>query len=406
MLNSGTRGDDVEPLSDHRFDGSQHGPPNGAGQGKILAHHFAGMSEGSNRNHRRDVIVIRGVIDRCGSSDRVSDDGNIGNVIALPCILNSSTEILGESQHRDMIVVLRQTVAPSVEEQRVESCLSDSWCEVEHVGCVATPPMKYNNSWSVATSRDEPTVQPDTSWIREPNLLFGEPHIRWRPMDFSQGRAPCSLEQPWRRGHNAGPDDERYCDASSHARRIGIRHHSEYGRVGIVGIPMDIEALMQDRKDKDEFFGLSPQSPIPDQDRGTFSGLAFFDPNPDLVFTVQPAPVEPTPVTIQTTTGEVRTYHRVATVTLAIDATDVVLALYSTGHDGLFLPFRDATSGNRSYGAGRYLDIAPNENGSITIDFNYAYAPFCAYSEQYSCALPPRENWMSVSIEAGERTAE
>ena len=109
---------------------------------------------------------------------------------------------------------------------------------------------------------------------------------------------------------------------------------------------------------------------------------------------------------IQTTTGDARTYYRIATATLDIDETAVVLALYSTGHDTLFLPFRDATSGRQSYGAGRYLDIEPNEDGSITIDFNLAYAPFCAYSEQYSCALPPQENWMSASIEAGERTAE
>lgn len=169
---------------------------------------------------------------------------------------------------------------------------------------------------------------------------------------------------------------------------------------------MDTEALHHHRKEKDEFFKLAPQSPIPDHDRNAFNGLAYFDPNPDLVFTVQPEPVEPTPVTIQTTTGDVRTYHRIATVTLAIEAKNITLALYSTGSDSLFLPFRDATTGKQSYGAGRYLDISPDEDGSITVDFNYAYSPFCAYSEQYSCALPPRENWMAVSIDAGERTEE
>jgi uncharacterized protein (DUF1684 family) len=169
---------------------------------------------------------------------------------------------------------------------------------------------------------------------------------------------------------------------------------------------MDTELLLKDRKDKDEFFRLSPQSPIPDQERDAFDGLNYFDPNPDLVFIVQPTPVEPTPVTINTTGGDSRIYHRTATATLDFRGTDVTLALYSTGHDGLFLPFRDATSGRQSYGAGRYLDISPNEGGSITIDFNYAYAPFCAYSDAFSCALPPQENWMSVSIEAGERTTE
>jgi uncharacterized protein (DUF1684 family) len=167
---------------------------------------------------------------------------------------------------------------------------------------------------------------------------------------------------------------------------------------------MDTEALLQDRKDKDEFFKLSPHSPIPGQDQGVFTGLSYFDPNPDLVFTVELEPVEPTEVSIQTTTGDTRTYHRIATATVGIDETAVTLAIYSTGHDSLFLPFRDTTSGRESYGAGRYLDIGPNDDGTITIDFNYAYAPFCAYSDQFSCALPPQENWMNVPVEAGERT--
>ncbi len=173
--------------------------------------------------------------------------------------------------------------------------------------------------------------------------------------------------------------------------------------MSVVGLAMDTEALLQHREEKDEFFRLSPQSPIPGPEREAFSGLAYFEPNPNLVFTVNPEPVVPTPVLIPTTTGDARMYQRVATATFAIDATDVTLALYSSGHDSLFLPFRDATSARQSYGAGRYLDIAPNEDGSITIDFNYAYAPFCAYSEQYSCALPPQENWMAASVEAGER---
>jgi uncharacterized protein (DUF1684 family) len=168
---------------------------------------------------------------------------------------------------------------------------------------------------------------------------------------------------------------------------------------------MDTHTLAHHRKDKDEFFRLSHQSPIPVNARDAFAGLAYFEPNPDLVFTVEPEPVEPTPVTIQTTTGDVRTYQRIGTASFAVEDKDVTVALYSTGHDSLFLPFRDSTSGRESYGAGRYLDIEPNTDGTITIDFNYAYAPFCAYSEQFSCALPPQENWMSIAIEAGERTA-
>ncbi|MBT8206662.1 MAG: DUF1684 domain-containing protein, partial [Acidimicrobiia bacterium] len=78
------------------------------------------------------------------------------------------------------------------------------------------------------------------------------------------------------------------------------------------------------------------------------------------------------------------------------------VTLYDTGAHGYFVPFRDATSGKESYGAGRYLDVHPNEDGTVTLDFNYAYNPYCAYDEAFSCPLPPIENWLEVPIAAGE----
>ena len=163
--------------------------------------------------------------------------------------------------------------------------------------------------------------------------------------------------------------------------------------------------VLEFREEKDQFFKHAPQSPLPEHDRDGFSGLSYFEPNEDLAFNVDLEPVEPTDVQISTTTGDQRMYKRVATVTFTVDDADTTLALYSSGHESLFLPFRDTTSGAETYGAGRYLDVVPNDDGTAVIDFNYAYAPFCAYSDRYSCALPPQENWMSVAIRAGERNA-
>ncbi len=75
---------------------------------------------------------------------------------------------------------------------------------------------------------------------------------------------------------------------------------------------------------------------------------------------------------------------------------------------GFFLPFKDATSGRETYGAGRYLDshrpgLQQLEGGRFEIDFNYAYNPYCAYNENYRCPLPPAENWLKVPIHAGEK---
>ena len=167
---------------------------------------------------------------------------------------------------------------------------------------------------------------------------------------------------------------------------------------------MNAVDLLKFRSDKDRFFKLSEQSPLRHEAQHDFNGLSYFEPNEDLVFDVALDPVDPTEVTISTTDGNERTYTRVARATVSVDGEDTTFALYSTGHESLFLPFRDATSGSETYGAGRYIDIHPHGDGTAVIDFNYAYAPFCAYNDNYSCALPPHENWLSVAIRAGERS--
>ena len=69
------------------------------------------------------------------------------------------------------------------------------------------------------------------------------------------------------------------------------------------------------------------------------------------------------------------------------------------------MPFLDKTSGKESYGAGRYLDLDPEEDGTYVLDFNLAYHPSCVYDMRFSCPLTPPENRPAVRIEAGERLA-
>lgn len=71
----------------------------------------------------------------------------------------------------------------------------------------------------------------------------------------------------------------------------------------------------------------------------------------------------------------------------------------------LFLPFTDLTSGEESYGAGRYIDLETTDivNNSVVLDFNKAYNPYCAYSDEYNCPIPPRENYLNIAIKAGEK---
>ena len=69
------------------------------------------------------------------------------------------------------------------------------------------------------------------------------------------------------------------------------------------------------------------------------------------------------------------------------------------------MPFLDATSGTETYGAGRYLDIGREEDGTYSLDFNLAYHPSCVYDIKFSCPLTPAVNRLSVPVRAGERLA-
>lgn len=169
---------------------------------------------------------------------------------------------------------------------------------------------------------------------------------------------------------------------------------------------MDTDLLLEHRKAKDEFFRTDHHSPIPHEQRHDFEGLSYFDPRPDLVFRLPVEPADGSEITVETSDGQERTHHRAGRVGFEVNGEPVELTLYDTGHPGYFVPFRDKTSGDSTYGAGRYLDLDANEDGTVTLDFNLAYNPSCAYDDAYSCPLPPIENWLQVPIEAGEKTYE
>ncbi len=163
-----------------------------------------------------------------------------------------------------------------------------------------------------------------------------------------------------------------------------------------------MSTLTRSRKQKDDFFGSSPDSPV--DDRSGFKGLDYYDEEPSLALELEIEPGDGSEVRVQTSDGQERIYTRDATVSFDMQGEEVSLTLYGTGHaHGYFLPFRDATSGKETYGAGRYLDVEPAKQGKVKIDFNLAYNPFCAYNDAYSCPLPPGENWLQVPIRAGEK---
>ncbi len=173
-------------------------------------------------------------------------------------------------------------------------------------------------------------------------------------------------------------------------------------RSNSVLIVMDFAELLEFRREKDRFFASSHQSPLDHGDQHNFAGLAYFDPNSELVFRPAMEPGDGSEIRVQTSDGQERVFRRSGKVNFEVEGEAVILTLYSTENPGFFIPFRDSTSGNDTYGAGRYLDIDPTDDGMVTIDFNLAYNPYCVYNDGYSCPLPPPENWLQVPIEAGE----
>ncbi len=118
------------------------------------------------------------------------------------------------------------------------------------------------------------------------------------------------------------------------------------------------------------------------------------------------------PFEIPTSSGKTKTYAVFGELSFKIDGKKQKLNVYRSlalmknplYKDYLFIPFKDLTSGNETYGAGRYLDLRMSDlEEEIWLDFNKAYNPYCAFSLGYSCPIPPVENHLKVRIEAGER---
>jgi len=116
--------------------------------------------------------------------------------------------------------------------------------------------------------------------------------------------------------------------------------------------------------------------------------------------------------TMTTSAKTLKHYYKYGRLDFMIDGKEFLLFVYQGKDlmqvekykDYLFVPFTDATTGDESYGSGRYLEFYKKdiENNTLQLDFNKAYNPYCAYSPDYKCPIPPKENRLSIAIRAGE----
>lgn len=161
-----------------------------------------------------------------------------------------------------------------------------------------------------------------------------------------------------------------------------------------------------DRQSRNEFM-RGEESPLPSLEMQLFEGLDFYPINETyrVIANVERLPVGQY-YRLPLTDGGSDQYVKFGFAVFELLGSEHQLLLLRNPRERsqLFLAFTDLTNGDGSYGGGRYLDLEYNNSGKLVIDFNQAYNPFCAYSGQYVCPVPPQENHLEIPVPAGEKT--
>jgi uncharacterized protein (DUF1684 family) len=187
----------------------------------------------------------------------------------------------------------------------------------------------------------------------------------------------------------------------------------------VFGLYADVRALEPEagwelwRETRDELFRSHPQSPLLADRREDFAGLDYWPYDQEVCVAAELEDLEAPPQPVGTSGSESILFRPFAQARFELRGEARSLEVYwLAGYGGgVFLPFRDGTSGQGSYGGGRYLldtvkgaDLG-EAGGRLVLDFNFAYNPSCAYDPGWVCPLAPPANWLGVRVEAGERYA-
>ena len=163
--------------------------------------------------------------------------------------------------------------------------------------------------------------------------------------------------------------------------------------------------------ERDDLFANHPQAALPPERRSGFGGLSYFAHDPAGRVLAEVAPAERRRYDVGSSDGGTMAFERIGVARFALGGAACELELYwlTAYGGGLFVPFADATSGEETYGAGRYLldtvkgaDLGTRDGG-LVLDFNLAYNPSCSYDPRWSCPLAPPPNRLAIAIPMGER---
>lgn len=230
----------------------------------------------------------------------------------------------------------------------------------------------------------------NTQWVDEPQTVWGVPGT-WAPrVDGGSGLVLTASAADGVRVDGAlvdgdaivrGRDDEQPSEVVFDAHTTGTVIRGEDGGYALRVWDAESDAV-----------------------RG-FGGISVFDHDPAWVVTGTFTP-NPAGTTVGFShikdEGATRELPVPGDIAVTIGGEEHRLAAFKEGRR-LQLVFADATSGEDTYGVGRFLFVAPNPDGTITLDFNYAVLPPCAFSYNFNCPMPPRRNRFAFRVEAGEK---
>ena len=171
-----------------------------------------------------------------------------------------------------------------------------------------------------------------------------------------------------------------------------------------------IESMEIHRAEINKEFANPETSPLTEEGIKHFEGLDFFPANPDYMVKARFVPnPDPEPFEMETTTTRRPIYVKYGEAHFTLQGEEIVLEIYQSDKakqmeefkEHLFLPYKDLTNGEESYGGGKFIDLKIPEGEYIIIDFNKAYNPYCAYNHKYSCPVPPEANHLNIRVPAG-----
>lgn len=172
-----------------------------------------------------------------------------------------------------------------------------------------------------------------------------------------------------------------------------------------------INELLSHRKAVDSEFSDTTKSILPDSAANNFTQLNYFSPNESYRVVCKFKKSIGDEFDMLTSKGEKKKFRRYGYLKFELMGKKFKLPIYQSIRlmsmekykDYIFIPFTDLTSGNETYGGGRYIETTIPTGKTFILDFNYAFNPYCHYTTGYNCCIPPIENFLNIEIKAGEK---